>query len=292
MPRVIVVFNPAADRGRAAQHEEHVVRALKATGCQPVLWKTERPGDAVDLARRALKEGADAILAAGGDGTAHEVGQALVGTKVPLGILPIGSGNDYIRVLGIPKDLGVAAQIAARTKSVPLDVAEACGRFALNSMGMGIEGQIAWDYKNMRVLKGEIGYLYATLWEVVAFRSFRAEVKGDGWSFSGRLLSVSLMNGPYAGGGFHLAPFAQVDDGKIDATIIGNYPRLARFFILPKTRDGSYVRLKRVKAHKASQVVVQADRALPVHMDGELLPERQSRLEVTIRPKALHVLVP
>jgi len=292
MPRVIVVFNPVADRGRAAQHEDHVVRALKATGCQPVLWKTERPGDAVDLARRALKEGADAILAAGGDGTAHEVGQALVGTKVPLGILPIGSGNDYIRVLGIPKDLGVAAQIAARTKSVPLDVAEARGRFALNSMGMGIEGQIAWDYKNMRVLKGEIGYLYATLWEVVAFRSFRAEVKGDGWSFSGRLLSVSLMNGPYAGGGFHLAPFAQVDDGKIDATIIGNYPRLARFFVLPKTRDGSYVRLKRVKTHKASQVVVQADRALPVHMDGELLPERQSRLEVTIRPKALHVLVP
>ena len=292
MPRVIVVFNPVADRGRAAQHEDHVVRALKATGCQPVLWKTERPGDAVDLARRALKEGADAILAAGGDGTAHEVGQALVGTKVPLGILPIGSGNDYIRVLGIPKDLGVAAQIAARTKSVPLDVAEARGRFALNSMGMGIEGQIAWDYKKMRVLKGEIGYLYATLWEVVAFRSFRAEVKGDGWSFSGRLLSVSLMNGPYAGGGFHLAPFAQVDDGKIDATIIGNYPRLARFFVLPKTRDGSYVRLKRVKTHKASQVVVQADRALPVHMDGELLPERQSRLEVTIRPKALHVLVP
>lgn len=285
-----VILNPAADRGRAGARCGELRTVLAQAGVDAEVSLTERPGHAADLARDAVRAGAGVVAAAGGDGTVHEVAQALVGTEATLGILPMGSGNDYIRALGIPKDLPAAAAILARDKARTVDVAYVHGQFALNSFGMGVEGQIAADYKRMRFLKGEIGYLYATILEVLRFRAFRVEVEGDGWTFSGKLLSVSVMNGPYAGGGYHLAPHARIDDGAFDVGLIGNYPRLVRFVVLPKTRDGTYLNLARVQAKKAQQVRIRSDRPLPVHMDGELLPESVQEIEVSIRPKALRVM--
>ncbi|MCX7750522.1 MAG: diacylglycerol kinase family lipid kinase [Candidatus Bipolaricaulota bacterium] len=290
MEPVYVILNPAADRGRAGAREGELRQALRAAGLSAQILRTERPGHGTELARRAVREGVKAIAAAGGDGTVHEVAQALVGTDACLGILPMGSGNDYIRALGIPKDLAGAVAILARGEVRTVDVAEVAGEFALNSFGMGVEGQIAADYKRMRFLKGELGYLYATILEVVRFRAFRAEVAGDGWSFAGKLLSVSVMNGPYAGGGYRLAPHARVDDGALDVGLIGNYPRLVRFAVLPKTRDGSYLQLKRVHGRRSQRVRIRTDRPLPVHMDGELLPEPVQGIEVALRPQALRVV--
>lgn len=285
-----MVLNPAAGRGRAGQRQEELRRALDAAGLDAEIALTERPGHATELAHNALRAGAKVVAAAGGDGTVHEVAQALVGTEVALGVLPLGSGNDYLRALGIPNALPAAAAVLARGKSRKVDVAEVNGQFSLNSFGMGVEGQIAADYRRMRFFKGEIGYLYATILEVLRFRAFGAEVQGDGWQFSGRLLSVSAMNGPYAGGGFHLAPQALLDDGALDVGLIGDYPRLVRFVVLPKTRDGTYLNLSRVHAKKAQRIMIRSDRPLPVHMDGELLPQPVSEVSLTLLPGALRVV--
>lgn len=290
MARVHLILNPAADRGRAGERLNELRAVLDAAGISAEIALTERRGHAVELARDAVRSGARVVAAAGGDGTIHEVGQALVGTEVALGVLPMGSGNDYIRALGIPKDLADAATILARGKARVVDVADVNGRFSLNSFGMGIDGQIAADYRRMRFLKGEVGYLYATFLEIVRFQAFRAEVAGDGWTFAGKLLSVSVMNGQYAGGGYYLAPQARLDDGVLDVGLTGNYPRLVRFVVLPKTRDGSYLKLARVHAKKAQRVTIRSDRPLPVHVEGELLPELVREVEVVLRPHALRVI--
>lgn len=290
MTQVYVILNPAADRGRAGKRQDELRSVLERAGVHGEIALTQRPGHAVELAREAAGGGAAVVAAAGGDGTIHEVAQALVGSPVALGVLPMGSGNDYVRALGIPKDLGNAAAVLARGKAHVVDVAEVNGEFALNSFGMGVEGQIAADYRRMRFLKGELGYMYATILEVVKFRAFRAQVQGDGWEFSGRLLSVSVMNGPCAGGGYLLAPQARLDDGALDVTLIGNYPRLVRFAVLPKTRDGSYLQLRRVRTKRAHEVTIRSDRPLPVHMDGELLPTPVQEIRVALRAGALRVL--
>jgi len=290
MRKTFVILNPVSDRGRAGKREGEVREALDKAGIRYDLVLTRRPGHATELARRAIEEGAAVVVAAGGDGTVNEVAQALVNTEVPLGVLPIGSGNDYARVLGIPKDLGAAAQRIAQGGTRRVDVGRTGGRFFLNSLGMGIDGQIALDYQRVRFLHGEIGYLGATLFEIVRFRAFEVVVRGDGWEFSGRLLSTAVMNGPYAGGGFYLAPEARPDDGLFDVVFIGNYPRLVRFSVLPRTRDGSYLRLKRVHTQRGSRLSIRADRPLPVHMDGELLPKPVAELAVELIPGALRVL--
>jgi YegS/Rv2252/BmrU family lipid kinase len=290
MAQVHVILNPTADRGRAGERLNELRSVLDAAGISADITLTNGRGHAVELARDAVRSGARIVAAAGGDGTTHEVGQAVVGTETALGVLPMGSGNDYIRGLGIPKDLAGAAALLARGKARIVDVAKVNGHLSLNSFGMGIDGQIAADYRRMRFLKGEIGYLYATLFEVVRFRGFRAEVAGDGWTFGGRLLSVSVMNGPYAGGGYYLAPQARLDDGVLDVGLIGNYPRAVRFAVLPKTRDGTYLNLARVHTRKAQQITIHSERPLPVHMDGELLPDPVREVEVTLRPQSLRVI--
>lgn len=285
-----VILNPAADRGRAGQREDEIGRALEKRGLKCRLFRTEGPGHAAELARELLQGGERVVVAAGGDGTLNEAAQALVGTEAALGILPLGSGNDYIRALGIPADLGGAADTLARMDVHLADVGFAAGRWYLNALGMGIDAQIGQDFRGIRVLRGEAAYLAAAVFEIFRFRPFLAEVQGDGWNFSGPLLAVSAMNGPFAGGGFCLAPQASPADGRLDVALLGHYPRLIRLAVLPKTRDGSYLRLKRASRKYTGLLRIEAERALPVHMDGELLPEKTSELEVELRPSGLRVI--
>ena len=290
MPDLWVILNPAAGRGSAEARLEEALPVFEKIGLKLEVLRTEGPGHATELACELSGRGARIVVAAGGDGTLHEVAQALVGTETALGILPVGSGNDYARALGIPTDPRKAVEILAQGRTKLADVGAAQGRYYLNSLGMGIDGQIAHDYATYRFLRGELGYLLATVFEALRFRPVTMEVEAEGWRFSGPLLAVAAMNGPWAGGGFCLAPGAKPDDGALDLTLLGHYPRLVRLAVLPKTRDGSYLRLKRTWLRRTAKIRIRAEHPLYVHMDGELLPERISELEVELFPQALRVV--
>lgn len=290
MRKVAVVLNPAAGRGSAGEREPELRKLLREYALDPQIFCTEGPGHAQELAKELCARGEPLVAAAGGDGTLHEVAQALVGTSTALAILPMGSGNDYARSLGIPADLRGAVEVLARGQQREVDVGEANGRFYLNSLGMGIDGQIAYDYRTYRVLRGELGYLLATVFEVLRFRPVQMEVRTETAQLSGNFLTVAVMNGPWAGGGFCLSPKAKPDDGLLDLTLIGHYPRLVRLVVLPKTRDGSYLKLRRTKLIHVKCATIQAERPVIVHMDGELLAEPTCSVEVELYPRALRVV--
>jgi len=289
MGPIPVILNPAAGRGSAGEREPEIEEAFRRLGLAVEIFRTAGPGEATELACALCAQGAEVVVAAGGDGTVNEVAQALVGTDTVLGILPLGSGNDFARAMGIPAELRQAAEALARGRERRVDVGEASGRYYLNALGMGIDGQIAHDYRTHTFLRGEIGYLLATVYEVLRFRPFAVEVEAEGRRFAGELLAVAAMNGPWAGGGFCLAPQARPDDGLLDLALLGHYPRLVRLVVLPKTRDGSYLRLSRAQLLRTREVRVRAERPLFVHLDGELLSERVSDLEVKLLPQALRV---
>ncbi len=282
MSKAYVILNPAADRGNAGQREREMREVLAALGFTVTVARTLRPEHGMELARKAVADGEQLVVAAGGDGTVHEVAQALVGSDAALGILPLGSGNDFIRILNIPRDLIGAAKVLVRGETRQVDVGLTGDRYYLNSLGLGIDGQIARDYKEIRWLKGELGYYLAALLEIARFRAFQVEVSADGWDHTGIQLAVSVMNGPYAGGGFCLTPGAAVDDGVLDVVLMGDYPRAVRLWMLPKTRDGSYLSLSRMKTHRAARLRITTERPVPVHMDGELLPRPVRELQVEV----------
>ncbi len=285
-----VILNPAAGRGEAGERERELRETLRHVGLRPMVQRTLKPGHGTELARAAARAGASFVVAAGGDGTINEVAQGLVGSDVPLGILPLGSGNDYVRVLGIPASLHGATAVLTRARTRKVDIGSVGDRYYLNSLGMGIDGQIAWDYKRHWWLKGEPGYYIAAVYQMLRFRAFYAEVEAEGWTHRGHQLAISVMNGPYAGGGFHLAPGAAIDDGQLDVTLAGDYSRPMRLWVLPKTRDGSYLQRPRMRRELARKLTIRADRAVPVHMDGEVLPRPMRELSITLTPMGLTVI--
>ncbi|MCS7240275.1 MAG: diacylglycerol kinase family lipid kinase [Candidatus Bipolaricaulota bacterium] len=290
MPELPVIFNPAADRGRAGARANEVLRELKARGFAPVLLTTTKPGEATEMARELVRKRAPVLAAAGGDGTLNEVAQALVGTSTALGIIPMGSGNDFLRSLVGSVDFAGALRHLAEGKPVPVDVGEANGRFYLNSLGMGIDGQIAEDFTRWKFLRGELGYLWAALYEAARFRPFHLRIRSDAGSWELQGLMISVMNGSHTAGGFHLAPGAALTDGALNLIAIRHYPRIARVPILVKVRQGKHLGLRGVKSALVQWVEVQTSRPLRVYVDGELLP-RTDRLSIRIHPRSLLVVL-
>lgn len=293
--RIAVILNPAADRGRAAQKLDAIAQGLEARGISFEIFRTDAPGHATEITRELLEADLDAVAAAGGDGTLNEVAQALVGTGVPLGVIPCGSGNDFIRAVGIPRDLEGALDAIARGRAKIVDVGlvdavEAGRRFFLNSFGAGIDGQIALDYKRMRYLKGELGYLGAAVLEVFRFRGFRARVRADGIEHEAILAFLPLQNGPYTGGGFHVAPGAAPDDGYLDMVLVEDRSVIKRIPLLKRFRDGTYLGSPGIKRLQVREVDIELGRPLVAHMDGEILPRPVAHLKVEVLPGALRVL--
>jgi len=285
-----VVFNPAADRGRASSRAEEITARLREQGLNPVLLRTTEPGEATRMAKDLVAKGVPVVAAAGGDGTLNEVAQALVGTNTALAIIPLGSGNDFLRSLVGVVDLADALRRLSQGKPRPVDVGEANGRFYLNSLGMGIDGQIAEDFIRWKFLRGELGYLWAALYEVARFRPFELRLRSDAgsWEFQG--LMVSVMNGSHTAGGFHLAPGASLTDGALNLIAIRHYPRIVRVPILVRVRQGKHLGLRGVKTALVRWAEVQTSRPLRVYVDGELLP-RTDRLSIRVHPGALKVVL-
>lgn len=290
MPDLPVIFNPVADRGRAQARAEEILARLKDFGLHPTLFRTTKPGEATEIARELAQKNVPLLAAAGGDGTLNEVAQALVGTKTALGIIPLGSGNDFLRSLVGFVDLSDALRRLAQGKPKPVDVGEANGRFYLNSLGMGIDGQIAEDFIRWKFLRGELGYLWAALYEIARFGPFELSVKSDAGEFSFPGLMITVMNGSHTAGGFHIAPGASPTDGALNLIAIRHYPRILRPPILVKVRQGKHLGLRGVKSGLVRWVEVRTDRPLRVYVDGELLP-RTAELSVRVHPGALLVVL-
>ena len=290
MKELPIIFNPAADRGRAKEKLPKVEAHLRELGFTPKFFLTSGPGEATRIAQELVQKGAEVVAAAGGDGTLNEVAQALVGTRAALGIIPLGSGNDFLRSLLGEVDFQRALQRLRDGKPTPVDVGEANGRFYLNSLGMGIDGQIAEDFMRWKFLRGELGYLWAALWEVARFRPFSLHIRTDIGEFSMQGLMVSVMNGSHTAGGFHLAPGASLTDGALNLIAISHYPRILRVPILVRVRQGKHLGLKGVRAALVRWAEVKTSRPLRVYVDGELLP-RTAELHIRVHPGALRVVL-
>ena len=290
MAELPVIFNPVADRGRAASRKEKLEEELEKLGLKPIFFLTTRPGEAMEIARELVRKGVGIVAAAGGDGTLNEVAQALVGTKTALGIIPLGSGNDFLRSLVGEVDFQKALRRLREGKPTPVDVGKANSRFYLNSLGMGIDGQIAEDFMCWKFLRGELGYLWAALYEVARFGPFELRVRTDAGEFTLPGLMVSVMNGSHTAGGFHIAPGASLTDGALNLIAIRHYPRISRVPILLKVRAGKHLGLRGVKTALVRWVEVRTDRPLRVYVDGELLP-RTAELSVRVHPGALLVVL-
>lgn len=288
-----LIVNLLAGRGRCRYLWPQLEHLLRKTGLNFRFALTEAPGAGTELAARASRD-YPVVVAVGGDGTIHEVAAGVMGSQAKLGIIPAGTGNDFVKMLGIPPDdLVQAAQILKESRSKKVDVGRLGERFFVNGLGLGLDGAVAW--RVFRLWRWPIVrhwiYLYAAIHEALCFRSVRLEIKGPDWKYSGALMMLGASNGRYHGGDFKLAPNAEIDDGLFDVYLIADMSPLRRLLKIPIVRRGEHLELPEVQMQRASWIEIVSEKPLLGHLDGEPIELPAGGFRVGLLPKALEVIV-
>lgn len=294
--RYTFIFNPAADKGRAAVREPWLRKMVSGMN-DAVMKRTAYAGHAGDIAREACQE-SDCLVACGGDGTLHEVVNASFGSDVPVGVIPIGSANDFIKTL---KHVGsevknMPACFSGQSGTVDLGSVFFNGdkhRYFVNSLGIGFTGRIAGTVRRTTWAKGELGYIHALLSVLIGYTPLKMHIKitspDSVYEMHEPVFAFSVSNGKIEGGKFRIAPEADPADGLLDVCILKSIPNILFFGYVIKYLRGSQIFDSRVIYCKASSVDVTIPDSEMMHMDGEVFEHIQGKIRISVVPGALRV---
>ena len=308
--RVSVLVNPRSGAGRARRYLADLDRALQRLGQGYELLETRKPGDGVELARRALASGCDVLAVVGGDGTLNEAVQAYVDPEgkpiagPPLAIIPSGTGGDFARCCGfVAGDLeGALSRLQARQlRLVDLGLlrlhdgsGRALSRAFVNIASAGISGDVdARVERGPKWLGGKWAFFLATIGATLAYRNVPVEVTLDGkpWH-QGPVLLVALANGQFFGGGMRVAPHADFSDGLLDVVCVGDLTKGEFLRQFPKVREGKHLDLASVRTERAREVKITAGAgAAPILVDVDGETPGYLPLEARLLPGALQLCV-
>ena len=294
-----VILNPAAGRGSARRAADPVTRAFRAQGWAVDLEVTAHPGHATALAAAAVRRGLHTIVAVGGDGVVHEVANGILaapppdGAAVALGVVPIGSGNDFAKLVGVyrhPPERAVARLVTAEPRR--FDVGRADGEYFVNSMGFGFGPAVVRLRNRMEHLRGFLSYLVPVIRTFASFRPPRFAVQSAEHREDGYMMLVEVCNGTTAGGNYRFAPNADPSDGRLDVCVIRKVT-VPRFLLaLPRVMRGTHGTMREVALYQTRAVTIRSfEEPLLLHLDGELREPGTNECTVTIEAKKLNVLV-
>lgn len=290
-----VILNPAAGRGAARWAKDPVARAFRAQGWKVDVVETEHPGHGGPLAAQAVQAGAQCIVAVGGDGAVHEVANGLLAARssAVLGVVPIGSGNDFAKLVGVhghDVSRAVARIVTARERL--FDAGRVLNEYFVNSLGFGFGPAVVKTRNAMPGLKGFLSYLVPVVRTFARFQPPLFEVEADGFQERGRMMMVEVCNGTTAGGSYRFAPDADPTDGRIDACLIRRVGLLRFLVALPRVMRGTHVRMPEVAMVRTTQLRIRSpEEPLLLHLDGELREPGINECTVTMEHGCLHVLV-
>lgn len=285
-----MVLNPAANKSRAAAKQEVISRFLGEHRIKPFWHITTRPGEATCIVKGIPEEAL--TVAVGGDGTVHEVAAACIGTSRVMGVLPVGSGNDFTKPLGIGPRLRQAMEILVRGKVRVVDAGEVNGVLFINGLGIGFDAEVAANVvKAPRYLGGFGGYMWAVYKLLADLECLTARLSLDGEVVESKTILVAAALGTTYGAMFKLAPGAKVDDGLFDVVWSDELSRVEVLKLIPAVLRGSHIKHPKIHSARATEISVELTRATPAHVDGELMTPTRG-FQARVLPGSLRVIAP
>ena len=277
--KLLIVFNPNAAHGRAVRKLAAIKTKFEGLGIHTEFKPTTHPGHGRELVACTDLSSFDGLVAAGGDGTFFEVLNGLYehprSARIPLGLLPIGTGNAFARDLGLkPAAWSDAIDLLqrGRTREVDVGFVKSADKtyYFLNIVGMGFTVD-ASKFAHKLKFFGNTAYTLATLWQVLKLKSYPLVVELDGRVLRSDNIFITISNTRYTGTHFLIAPDASIDDGLLDVTILENLPRHRLLKLFPTIYDGRHVQYKEISTHKAAHIKIHSPAAMLLGPDGELI---------------------
>ena len=306
MPRKVkLILNPMADMGRAwkaANDLRPIVQEFQGE----ISWSgTVYPTHAIELARQAAEEGYDLVIAMGGDGTAHEVINGLMQMperkRPALGVVPIGSGNDFAHALGVPKKSDHALVHALKAENVStIDIGvmtdEHSGRkeYFDNTVGAGFDAVVTIRSHKLPIVKGFLMYLTAVIQTILLNHNpakIKFQTENETWEDT--VLMTTICNGGREGGGFLISPDSKINDGVLQFLNVKKVSRPMMFRLVPEFMKGSHLRFPATRLDSFKKLSLKSDRPLYIHADGEIFTSFGSDVrDITfeVLPQALKVI--
>ena len=291
---VCFIFNPAADRNRSTRHIEWLKNEARQRWSHFEIDITRKNQNVAELARSKIGE-YDIIVACGGDGTVNQVVNGIAGSGASLGVLPIGSGNDFVKTAGLDKTLPECMELIYEGHTSPVDLIKIEGdveTWSANTTGIGLDGLANFYAQSHKRLKGQLVYVLGALRAAFNFRGTYMKLIIDGEDHSADYLMLTVCNGKWEGGSFFVAPSADMTDGKIDLLKIDriSIPRVLSY--LPRFRWGPSKNMRGVAQQQCKSIEFWSDDPVCVHNDGEFLGSDIKHLKLTVHEKILNVVVP
>ncbi len=284
-----LIVNPVAGNKKAKKLLPKINDIFKKSDCFYDIYITKGPGDAINAAREAANNGADIVVAVGGDGTVNEVANGLAGTEASLAALPAGTGNDFVRAMKIPNSIEKACKILIKGKSRYIDLGKVNGRYFVNLVGVGFDGAVARlaNQQNKRV-GGPWVYFFSILKNVISYKPVEMKITMDNRTMICTPTLVAVGIGQYYGGGIKIVPEAIQNDGLFDVCIVDKIGRLKLISYLPLVYFGEHTNLKDVSIFRTEELKLEMEIPLTAQMEGEIISSK--KMHFTLEHKGLKAI--
>lgn len=287
------IINPVAGKGRSVKLIPDIREYCGNYSYEYEIVTTEYPGHATEIALQKSSADPCRIYSVGGDGTLNEVLNGMAGSSSSLGVIPCGSGNDFIRSIVGDKisDNIIAATIEGTEKFI--DYARINDKYFINISSVGFDAEVAYQtghFKKLPLISGKVAYVLGILSTIVICKNNYMELRLDDEVISGKSLLIAAGIGKYYGGGIHALPDAVIDDGLFDVCHVDAMSRFKILRLFPQYMKGLHLNIKGVHMYKSKKVEILADRPIPVNRDGEIILTDKAVFEIF--PKSLPFIFP
>ncbi|MCP4899351.1 MAG: diacylglycerol kinase family lipid kinase [bacterium] len=290
---MLLIVNPAAAGGRVGREWAKRERVLKRIGFDCPTVFTEAPRHATEIARNAVHDGEQLIVAAGGDGTLCEAAEGLyLAGGGTLAMLPVGTGNDTARTLEIPTRFETAARTALAGHWREIDLIRVGEHVVVNAIGVGLTGDINRRAAHIKVVRGIAAYAVTAAASLFRYEAPAVHMKAPNYDSKHKMMLLAVHNGPTTGGGFRLTPQAQPDDGMLDVCLVEDIPPFSRMRRLFAGIRGTLGCLPGSHELQAKVVELHHDQPLPAHLDGNQILFEPPMTRFELVPRALRIAAP
>lgn len=288
--RMLFIVNPKAGTNLQKHIRNSIDNHLNHKKFEYGIWLTREEGHASELAKKAIEDGYEFVVAVGGDGSINEVASVLIGTRVKLGIIPAGSGNGLAMHLGYGRDIDEAIKKLNTAEEKIIDCGTMNGRPFINIAGVGFDGLVSNMMKGSH-WRGFLPYFLKSVEAGLSYTSRECVILLDGIALERKCFAISIANGPMYGYNFQIAPDARLDDGVFEVVIMRDAPRWQYFAAIPSMLTNKIYETGFVEHYRAKNIVIQSEGENYVHLDGEGMVISDT-LRFDIKPDALQILVP